>query len=68
MWVILRPNPSGSMRRPSVGAPLLDRCDVAHHHAVRLQEQGRGARLAHYQALQNFLYQTGPEVTALVIM
>jgi hypothetical protein len=43
---------------------ILDGFNVVLYHPVRLLVQGHGARLAHFQGLQNFLYQ----VTALATM
>jgi hypothetical protein len=60
---ISRPSPSGGMRRF-----LSERFGVALHHAVRLQAQERGARLTHSKALQNVLWHTRHEFTALVSM
>jgi hypothetical protein len=47
---------------------LLNRYQAAFHHALPLWVKGRGARLAHSQALQNLLFQKGLEVTALLTM
>jgi hypothetical protein len=47
---------------------FLDRFAVELDHAVRLRVQGRGARLAHSQVLQNRMFQTGLEVTAVVTL
>jgi hypothetical protein len=47
---------------------LLDRFDEALHHAAQLMKQWSASPLAHSQALQNLLYQTRLEVTALITM
>jgi hypothetical protein len=64
--LISRPSPSGGMLQPSV--VLLDSLNVAFYHSVRLRMQGRCARLADSQTLQNFLKEMRLEVTALVSM